>query len=119
MTETGATKVIEIRSYVLKSGTRDRLHALLGTEILPLLSEAGINVVRYGPSLHDETSYVLIRAFESMDQLQEQEDRFYGSDIWKNEYRETVLGMIESWRDIVIEVDESAIAALASLADTT
>ena len=112
MTEIAATVVIEIRSYVLKSGTRDRLHALLDSEVLPLLRDAGIRVVRYGPSLHDETSYVLIRAFDSLEQLQEQEDRFYGSDIWRSNYRETVLGMIESWQDIVIKVDASAISFL-------
>jgi hypothetical protein len=109
-----ATVVIEIRSYVLKPGVRERLHELLDIEISGLLRDAGIRVVRYGPSLHDDTSYVLIRAFDSLTQLQEQEDRFYGSDTWKNTYRETILDMIESWNDIVIDVDESAVAALTS-----
>ena len=113
MAEAEVTLIIEIRSYVLKHGTREKLHALLDTEILPLLRDAGIKVVRYGPSLHDENSYVLIRAFESLGQLREQEDRFYGSDVWRTGYREMVLGMIESWQDIVIEVDESALTALS------
>lgn len=109
-----ATVFIEIRSYVLKPGTRERLHEVLDSEVSTLLRNAGIRVVRYGPSLHDVDSYVLIRAFDSLSQLQELEDRFYGSDIWKNDYRETILGMIESWQDIVIEVDESAVTALTA-----
>ena len=107
-----ANVVIEIRSYTLKRGMRERLHALLDSEVSVLLRNAGIRVVHYGPSLHDDVSYVLIRAFNSLEDRQDQEDRFYGSDTWKNGHRETVLGMIESWRDVVIDVDESVVAAL-------
>jgi hypothetical protein len=55
--------VLEIRSYNLKSGTRQRFHQLFVDEALPLLKRWNVDVVAYGPSLHDRDSYFLMRAF--------------------------------------------------------
>jgi len=43
---------------------------------------------------------------------QASEDAFYGSDDWKNGPREALLSLIESYIDVVLELDEPAIAAL-------
>src|SRR4029450_2202885 len=53
----GGSTVIEIRVYTLKSGARDRFHALLVRQSLPLLQRHGIDVVAYGPPCHDSDSY--------------------------------------------------------------
>ncbi len=46
-----AERVVEIRSYNLKAGTRDRFHALFLREALPMLRRWKVDVVAYGPSL--------------------------------------------------------------------
>ncbi len=106
--------VLEIRSYVLKPGVRDQFHQVFEQKVMAQLADVGIQVVRYGPSLHDDLSYVLIRAFASMEELQEQEDRFYGSSLWRDGYRAAVLGMIASYQDVVLELDQSVVAALST-----
>ena len=57
---------IEIRSYTLKPGARAEFHRLFLEEALPLLKHWNVDVVAYGPSLHDENSYYLMRHFASL-----------------------------------------------------
>ena len=64
--KTAAMHTVEIRSYNLKPGTRDRFRDLALKEALPLLKKWNIDVVAHGPSLHDKDSYFLIRAFSSV-----------------------------------------------------
>ena len=56
--ETTATAdvILEIRSYNLKPGERERFHDLFVRESLPLLVRAKVDVIGYGPSLHDDDS---------------------------------------------------------------
>ena len=59
--------VLELRVYTLKPGIRDSFHARFVQESLPLLQHAHIDVVAYGPSLHDADSWYLLRSFASED----------------------------------------------------
>ena len=104
--------MVEIRSYNLKPGTRDRFHERFITEALPLLKQAKVDVVAYGPSLHDRDSYYLMRGYASLDDRQQSEDAFYGSDAWKRGPRDAVLADIESYTTIVIALDESTVGGL-------
>jgi hypothetical protein len=107
-----ATQVVEIRSYNLKPGTRDHFHQTFLKEALPMLERWKVDVVSYGPSLHDQESYFLIRAFEGVDQRQKSEDAFYGSEEWKQGPRERILGDIVSYTTVVVRMDAATIAGL-------
>lgn len=104
-------KVVEIRSYRL-SGSRDAFHALVVERSIPMLSRWNVDVVAFGPSLHDEDSYVLIRSYESLDQRQASQDAFYGSAEWKEGPRDALMAMIESYTTVVLEMDEATVEAL-------
>lgn len=105
-------KCVEIRSYNLKPGTRERFHELFVGEALPMLRRWHVDVVAGGPSPHDETSYYLIRAYPSLAGRQQSQDAFYGSDEWRQGPREAVLELIESYTSIVLELDDATIDAL-------
>lgn len=104
--------VVEIRSYNLKPGTRDRFHELVLTEALPLLRRWKFDVVGYGPSLHDRDSYYLMRSFPSLEERQRTEDAFYGSDDWRRGPREAILACIESYATVVVTIDEATLRGL-------
>ena len=104
-----------MRSYNLKPGTRDRFHALFLREALPMLHRWKVDVVAYGPSLHDADSYFLMRGFPGIDQRQASEDAFYGSSEWRNGPREAILADIITYTTIVIRLDVDAIAGLRRL----
>jgi hypothetical protein len=71
-----------------------------------------VDVVANGPSLHDENSYYLIRRFDSLSHRQESENAFYGSDEWRKGPREQILARIESYTEIVLELDEVTVQGL-------
>jgi hypothetical protein len=110
-----ATRLVEIRSYNLKAGTRDRFHERFVRESLPMLRRWNVDVVAYGPSLHDKDSWFLMRGFASMEAREKSEDAFYGSDEWKKGPREATLADIDSYTTVVVRLDDAAIAGLRAL----
>ena len=110
-----SARVVEIRSYNLKPGTRQRYHDRLVRDALPLLDRWKVDVVSYGPSAHDDDSYYLMRSYASLDERQRSEDAFYGSDEWKNGLRSAVLADIESYATIVLNVDQQTLGGLRKL----
>ena len=110
-----STRVVEVRSYNLKPGTRDRFHALFLRDALPMLHRWKVDVIAYGPSLHDGDSYYLMRGFPGVDQRQTSEDAFYGSDEWRNGPRDAILADIISYTTIVIRLDAETIGGLRRL----
>jgi hypothetical protein len=103
---------VEIRSYNLKPGTRDEFHRLFIEEAFPLLQRWNVYVVAYGPSLHDENSYYLMRRYESLNHREQSEDSFYGSDEWRKGPREAIVALIENYTEIVLELDDVTVQGL-------
>lgn len=105
-------RLVEIRSYNLKPGTRAEFDRLVTTLALPMLRRWAVDVVASGASPHDDDSYYLIRAYASLDERQASQDAFYGSDEWRNGPRESILALIESYTSIVLELEDSVVNAM-------
>jgi len=107
-------RFVELRAYNLHPGTRDEFHRLMSEISFPMLRRWDVDVVAFGPSLHDDSSYYLIRAYESLEERQRSQDAFYASAEWKEGPRKEILSRIESYTSAVIEMDETAVDALRS-----
>lgn len=105
-------RIVEIRSYNLKPGTRANFHRMFVEESLPMLKRWGVDVVAFGPSPHDDDSYYLIRAYQDLADRQRSQDEFYGSDEWRKGPREPLLAMIDTYTSVVLEVDEATLRGL-------
>jgi len=116
--EPRARRILEIRSYNLKPGTRQRYHDRLVRQALPMLERRKVDVVSFGPSAHDDNSYFLMRAYSSLAEREKSEAAFYGSDEWKNGIRDAVLADIENYTTIVTPVDETTLQGLRKLGGT-
>lgn len=114
MTESGRSRLVEIRSYTLAPGTRTEFHRLVTERAMPLLAQARMDVVAYGPSPHDDKSYYLIRVFDDLAHREEAEAEFYAGTAWRDGPREAILALIESYTEFVIELDDSVIDHLRS-----
>jgi NIPSNAP len=108
------TRVIEIRAYKLKPGSGAAFHRTVVEESLPMLARWGIEVLAFGPSLDDEDSYVLIRAYPSLEERQRSQNAFYGSDEWRNGPRDAIVSRIVS--DFSVVLPESALSHRAEKA---
>ena len=105
-------RILEIRAYNLRPGTRDQLHALFTTQALPMLKRWKVDVVAYGPALGEPDSYYLMRAYDSLEDRQQSQDAFYGSDEWRKGPREPIIALIDNFTNAVIEVDDATLNGL-------
>ena len=60
------------------------------------------------------TSYVLIRAYDSLDQMRERHADFYGSSAWLEGPRERVLACIDTYTTTVFKADVAWLVALST-----
>jgi ketosteroid isomerase-like protein len=107
-----SNRVVEVRSYNLKPGTRERFHQRFLSEALPMLKRFQVDVVAYGPSLHDSDSYYLMRSFASVEERERSEDAFYGSEEWRQGPREAILADIANYTTVVVRLDDATRAGL-------
>lgn len=105
-------QTVEIRTYNLKPGSRERFARIAGEQVMPMLARRGTDVVRHGPSAHDEDTYFLIRAYASLDDRRQRQDAFYGSDEWIRGPRASILELIQDFTSLVLELDASTLAGL-------
>lgn len=96
-------RVLDVRTYRLVPDRRDEFDRIFREGALPMLERAGIEVVAFGPSLDDDNSYCLIRAFPSAAERREQLHAFYGSDEWLHNYDAAVMALIASYHVVLIE----------------
>ena len=105
-------RLVEIRAYRLKPGTRADFHAAVTDRALPLVRAFGMDVVAHGPVANDENGYFLVRSFASLAELAAQEDEFYGSAAWREGPREALVARIDTYLDSLLWLSPSAIADL-------
>src|SRR3989304_8851880 len=96
-------RLVEIRSYNLKPGSRAEFHRLVWEQSLPLLKRWRGDVVAFGPSPHDDNSYYLIRAYKDLEDRKSSQDAFYGSPDWRQGPREAIVSPIDGHTSMVIE----------------
>lgn len=105
-------RVVEIRSYKLRSSTGATFHALVSQQSVPLHRAAGIDVVAYGQSLHDPDAYYLIRSYENMEHLRSSQESFYASSAWRQGPREAIVDLIEFDANAVMWLAAEGVATL-------
>jgi len=108
-------RLIQIRSYALKPGRSPAFHELFVTRSLPLLKEAGIEVVAFGASPHESDAWFLIRAFDDLAQLNAQEDAFYASAAWRHGPREAIVDAIDRYLDTLLWLSPASIEDMRRL----
>lgn len=94
--------VLDLRTYKLVPGRGEDFDRIARERALPMLRRHGIEVVGSGPSLEDSDLYYLMRAFPSAASRAERLDSFYGSDEWRQNHRDAVLPLIESYHILLV-----------------
>jgi len=105
--------VLDVRTYKLVGGGGESFDRLFRECALPMLHRYRIQVVAYGASLADDDQYFLMRAFASSASRDEQLESFYGSDEWRQTYREAALALIETYHVVVVELTPSLRGAIS------
>lgn len=108
-------RIVEIRTYRLHPGSGPRFHRLLADFSVPLHHAAGIDVVCHAASVEDADRHVLVRAFDSLDQMRATLAAFYASPAWRVGPREEILALIAADMALALSMDAEAIAGHLAL----
>jgi hypothetical protein len=97
-----STGIIDILCLRLKPGTRIIFNKLYEQLSVPMLKRWKVDLIAYGPSLHEEDTYVVVRRYSNMAERKQSQDAYYESDEWKKGPRETILAFIDGYTSVVI-----------------
>ncbi len=111
--------VVEIRSYRLLPGSRATFHQLVSEHSLPLMLAWGMDVLDFGPSLHDADGYFLIRAFHDLATLEAVQAAFYASEAWRSGPRAAIVSLIASDSNVVMAMSQQRIDAFRHCVNAT
>ncbi|MBS7808857.1 NIPSNAP family protein [Variovorax sp. PCZ-1] len=94
--------LLEIRTYRLKPGTLEAFHEAMHNLAVPMIRSAGMDVVAYGKSDHEEETYFLIRAYKNREALEAEQAAFYGSSRWREGPRAALVDRIETYVNTLV-----------------
>jgi len=107
-------KTVEFLLYTLKPGTGKDFHRIMTEESAPLHRSAGMDILSFGISAHDNDAYYLIRAYNSLSQLKSSQESFYNSEEWRLGPRQAIIDRISVSVKSVLTLSNSAIESLRS-----
>ena len=96
--------IVEVRTYKLKPGSREKFLTIFETRSIPAHHEIGMKIV--GPLLDIETAdaFVFLRGFPSLEDRDRMKTAFYEGELWKGELEAILMPMIENYVVTLCEV---------------
>ncbi|MGC0807983.1 NIPSNAP family protein [Pantoea agglomerans] len=105
-------RAVELLQYTLKPGTGREFHTVMVEKSAPMHCDAGIDIIAFGNSMHDEDSYYLIRAFDNIEHMNTSQAAFYRSAQWQNGPRKAIIERIQASVKSVLFLTDTAINGL-------
>jgi len=103
------TGILDILILNLKAGSRAEFHQLYQELSLPMLKRWKVEVIAFGPSIHEDDTYLVVRRYKDLSDRQQSQDEYYGSDEWKLGPREQIMSLIERFTTVVMPANDDLI----------
>lgn len=95
--------VIEMRTYKLKPGCRDRFLEVFRTKSMPAHAEIGMKILGPFLSLEDKDAFFFMRGFPDLESRELMKAKFYEGELWKRELEQVLMPMIEKYEVVLVE----------------
>lgn len=99
--------IVEVRTYKLKPGQRDRFVQFFVATVIPAQRSHGIEIIGPLLDLEDPDAFVFLRSFPTLAAREEMMAAFYASDAWKDEIEGFVKPLIDSSSVVLTEGKDS------------
>ena len=96
--------VIEMRTYKLKPGMRDRFLEIFHTRSMPAHAEIGMKILGPFLSIDDPDAFFFMRGFPDLASREPMKAKFYEGQLWKSELEALLMPMIEKY-DVALVAD--------------
>ena len=95
--------IIEIRTYTVKRGMRDRFIHFIENRSGPIQQRSGIQLLGPFADVNDEDSVVYLRGFRTHEERNRSRDSFYGGSEWQCELKWEAMTMLASYKVVIAE----------------
>ena len=101
--------IVEMRTYRLKPGTRDRFLEIFLAKSVPKHLELGMKILGPFLSVEDADTFFFMRGYPDLASREPLKARFYEGDLWKRELEGVLMPMIDKYDVVVVDDSENRI----------
>lgn len=105
--------IVEVRTYTIKPGLRQRFIELWERRTKPLQLSVGMGVIGPWLDIEDPDRFVWLRSFPSMEERERMKRALYGSAEWTSELEAMIMPMLESFTSVLAEIGDHELPTLA------
>lgn len=95
--------IIEMRTYKLKPGCRDRFLEIFRTKSVPAHDQIGMKILGPFLSIEDADTFFFMRGFPDLQSREPMKAKFYEGELWKRELEGTLMPMIEKYDVVLVD----------------
>ena len=95
--------IIEMRTYKLLPGCRERFLEVFFTKSIPAHAEIGMKILGPFLSVEDPDTLFFMRGFPDLASREPMKARFYEGELWKRELEHTLMPMIERYDVVLVD----------------
>jgi NIPSNAP protein len=95
--------IIEMRTYRIKPGQRDRFLAIFRSKSMPAHAEIGMKILGPFLSVEDPDTFFFMRGFPDIASREPMKARFYEGELWKRELEAVLMPMIDRYDVVLVD----------------
>lgn len=95
--------IIEMRTYKIKPGLRERFLDVFRTRSMPAHAEIGMKILGPFLSLEDPDTFFFMRGFPDLASREPMKAKFYEGELWKRELESLLLPMIDRYDVVLVD----------------
>jgi hypothetical protein len=95
--------IVEMRSYKLRPGTRERFLEIFRTRTKPEHARIGMRILGPFLSIEDPDVFFFMRGFPDLASREPMKARFYEGELWKTELEQVLMPMIERYDVVLVD----------------
>jgi len=89
--------IVEVRTYRIRPGMRDRFLDFFQRHAVPLQQSKGMSIMGPFVDLEDPDVFVWLRAFPSLDERDRMKAALYDGEEWKDGLEAIAMSMLDSY----------------------
>ena len=101
--------IVEMRTYKLKPGMRDRFLEIFRTKSVPAHDRIGMKIIGPFISIEDPDVFFFMRGFPNLPAREPMKAQFYEGELWKRELEHVLMPMIEKYDVVLVDDAEGLI----------
>ena len=101
--------IIEMRTYKLKPGARDRFLVIFRAKSMPAHAEIGMKILGPWLSIEDPDTFFFMRGFPDLESREPMKTKFYEGRLWKEELEQVLMPLIEKYDVVLVDDAEELV----------